>query len=1297
MLAERVPATARDLVRMIHRINPTKEGAGPKEASERYRLKAGLQSLLIRRFGEGLIVEQQDVNQPQLIGIRLRNFDEDACHVMIHELDEEARSWVQRQIDERQFDRFRDSPGFRGWPKGDPSATSPEAGPVEEKLSVSELLQLGRKALEEFDYERSKALYRRSLERSGGGLEPAIALLEILIEHLAAYEEALALSEFFSPSTLKDKGVRIQLAIAYARLNRIESALATIQRIVEPEAAEVYYLAVKHFIAQQGEKQALDQMAPLKACGSTEFLLETGELEREIQALQDKRLEPLEEEMLRSWQEGAVEEASGLAQRLLSLMPENKAARRILRELEKKVRQEKIGHLLHLAEEAKARQDFGREADFLSQVLAMGENTPRLKRLLAEAQRQALLQQEMAEIDAVVASWSDGERKEALLSYAGLKTSQRERIRERIQDLHFAWMEQVLDTPGTVKPFKLSQAVLALKQCTDALHSGADPQQVITQLRIHGKILQSIPQAQNILVQAETRLRTLEEKKRKRLLDEAEAFLAAKDLHMAGERIAQLKGMGRGKTDRDRFETIKRLFFQSQKIQTLRKRYEESIGRGEEVTCRRLADRLARLLEGGPAKRWANKVTEHTEAIRTQWCLSTADLSGLPGNYGSIGIGLYSDEGSCLLLPGGRQILIASSHDRWVFLRAFDLNERRFHRGYLLRAPRPLGFARATLDGDTVWVYDLNGQVFQVGLDPFDILFWQDLGTLVAGEGEYEEALLCPQSRLLWLKKGGTTEKWDDFFEIVNIDRGRNIRRIRSTGYPIRIHAGGKYRTVLQDLSYRSVRICSDNGRVLDTFAFETKGNSHHAAVHPNGTDFVFLPFDDTGTLDPVMDPEKRGDLMLVLEVKPDPERKHKPIKISHSDAEALHGIATSLDHGIVYTHFFNGSEEYPGRQLAAWKLSEHGFEMIFRVPVPDNVMMAGDESTRQVAAVAFSDTGLEAHLLNERPPEFSADLDDPYDEMRIPPFEAPWICSSPTGMINAASMSFMLQLRNDDLNGQRRMIREMKKSGSADELAGMVSALDRVLRIDEARTLKRWMGEKYPDHYRVRIELADEASDNSDWPRVIDVLEGLPRDGLDDGSARHLCHLLGIGYFIRGEMEKALGAWKDGLAYEDGRCELEPYIDYAETALLSPESRRNRKAESPVARMLSIFEQVDRHLAHGQWHEAITAVESAYSLTNTDLMILARLAEAYLQVDCTPGEMSSVCKVLALAHFLDRFKNSYKQDPVLPPCIEKWPESRVEEVARKAEHWLKNCARFPRQVPATATSPGTSPPQGPP
>ena len=127
-------------------------------------------------------------------------------------------------------------------------------------------------------------------------------------------------------------------------------------------------------------------------------------------------------------------------------------------------------------------------------------------------------------------------------------------------------------------------------------------------------------------------------------------------------------------------------------------------------------------------------------------------------------------------------------------------------------------------------------------------------------------------------------------------------------------------------------------------------------------------------------------------------------------------------------------------------------------------------------------------------------------------------------------------------------------------------------------------------------------------------INKGLQKGGVKRPDNARL--VLGMAYFILGEVQQALGTWEEGLAYENGRCELEPYIDYAEVARRSPKSRKRRKAASAASRLLSIFEQVDQHLSERQWEPAIAAVESIYPLTNADRQMLVRLAHAYLQVD---------------------------------------------------------------------------------
>lgn len=98
ILSGKTVVTALELIRVIHRINPTKENRGKQETRERYRIKARLQSLLIHEFKDILRVVP-DPDNPDLVSLQLKHFDDNACHALISELDDEAISWVRMEMD----------------------------------------------------------------------------------------------------------------------------------------------------------------------------------------------------------------------------------------------------------------------------------------------------------------------------------------------------------------------------------------------------------------------------------------------------------------------------------------------------------------------------------------------------------------------------------------------------------------------------------------------------------------------------------------------------------------------------------------------------------------------------------------------------------------------------------------------------------------------------------------------------------------------------------------------------------------------------------------------------------------------------------------------------------------------------------------------------------------------------------------------------------------------------------------------------------------------------------------------
>ncbi|MEI7672790.1 MAG: hypothetical protein WCK00_11825, partial [Deltaproteobacteria bacterium] len=501
VLTGKISLSALELIRMIHRVNPTGEGVRSEEAVERYKLKAKLQSLLIRLHSEGLRVEQTDPDQPQLLGLRLRHFAEDACHAFIQELDEDARSWMQRQIDEGNFDNIPNSSSelssFRSSSFQDQPSPAAE---ITDNISAEELLDMGRKALEEYDYERCELYYRRAIAKAPGNVESVAALLDLWVNHLGADEKALDLAKSLSSLVKKDNNVRIILGLACAHLNHIDHALAWIENSLEPEVAEIYALGVTHFIKQFDNARASEMLLSLKSCQSGFFASRIVELEKDVKTLHVKSLEPLEDEMAQAWQAGDFEKASRLADRLLSLLPENRAAQKIMIEQKRRKQKIKIAHLLQLADEARHRNDAIAEADLLSQAVTAGEDSAASRQRLKSLRQDIQHKREKMEVEKVIELWVRGDRTDALLAYTELKPYLRECVQSSLKDPHFHWIEQALSAEISVKTEKIVKAVAILGESKDALAKGDDPQQIVNQIQLHYKALHSIPLTRQIML-----------------------------------------------------------------------------------------------------------------------------------------------------------------------------------------------------------------------------------------------------------------------------------------------------------------------------------------------------------------------------------------------------------------------------------------------------------------------------------------------------------------------------------------------------------------------------------------------------------------------------------------------------------------------------------------------------------------------------------------------------------------------------------------------------------------------------
>ncbi len=1291
VLEGRVNVTSYELIRLIHRVNPTKESLSTKRESERYKLKARLQSLLIRQFYDGLLVEQPDPENPELVSLNLRYFDEDACHALLPELDPDARSWVQRQIDEAA--REGDGEG------SEPSPTDLHQQPFDtraafrnvhqegaaagkEEYSQKELINLGRQALEEYDYIACEDYFYRAFKMSRGGIEAALTILEFFVDHLADYEKALALADSLPARTKKNEDVKVLLALAAVRLGNIEQALNILGRVLHRRASEVYLQSTKHFVTQGNLDRAKELQAVLKSFELDQLQPEIIQLENDIHGLLIKGLEPVEQEMLFAWQQGEQEKAVKLAEQLLVQWPENREARRILSEFSEQQRTDKIDSLLRQADEADSNAKFIEEAELLKRVMALGKEDDKLSKRFARVQQAAALQQEEAEIAETIKLWTAGHKKETLLRYVKLSEKQRREIMNRNLDSHFLWLSQVISAHTSIKPEKMVEAVLVLGESNEIIQKGGDPRPVVSALETHGKVLRAVPAASDILYQAEIMSKALESAKAKELLQKARDLVAGEDFQSAHECMDQVKveqlNEGESKIFTDLYAKLKR--FES--IQTMEQKYINEAERGNHLSSRDIALNLADISAANTALHWRQKAAYHSTQIKKEWSLVTGNIEELHPCYSSHNLLWTTEEFNGCLLPDGRHLMLVSSHDCWVFLRTFCMEEQRFKQGIMFRAPAPIPYPCIYPAGNEIWITGNKGHAIALSLEPIGILSWHDFSDFVKEGNIVEHVWLFPKCGYLWLETRGIRSNEDEICEVINIEHRRVERQFKLKGHPIIINTGGGYRIAIQDYISKSVQMVSEQGKTITTFAFATNGLVNAAALHPNGVDYLFLPFQDSGDsgyfqeLAPDDEYEDEDDLLLTIEKVPDVEGTYTPVIIEDSHGELNHSIHTALGDGLIFIYFGNGNFKEVSYHLAAFTSTEHGLKKLYQVEAPANLILAPDELSQKVVAIHLGNRGSQAVIFGRDKPVFADKSTNFEFNLSLPSFGSIMSCDLPTGAMNATSLAFMSQIRACSADEFDALVLGMNPPNEKDpdKIAAFIYALDRMMYIDLAREMRMRFRKIYPDHPIVLIESATEALRERKWKKVISLLEEVSLAGLNEGTACHICHLLGMALFAEGDIKGALDTWKEGAVYENIRCNLDPYITYAEIALMSPKQRKKISAENDIPRILNFFETVDAHILNEEWCEVISIMEKYNVPSSNNLQMLARFAEAFLQQRVSPGELQWFCKVVVLASYCKNHSDRYMSNNlVLPPLIESWSEQKLKYVLSRASQWLKS------------------------
>ncbi|MCP3962846.1 MAG: hypothetical protein GY719_33830 [bacterium] len=1274
VLERRIEVRPEELFDLIHRVNPTGRELSRREEARRYAQKSRLQSLLIRRFGEEHVrIERGE--QEGVVSLGHRSGARDACHAVLADLEPDARSWVQRRLDleaspaETRQDRL-------------PAEGLPGAGSVavEDQITeASELLRLGLRAVEEFDYEAAEEHLKLAVEH-GGGVAATLALLDLWVGTLGMDRRALRAEPRLGAEAKAHSGVRAFLALAAARLGEVERALELATGIAGPRAAEVHAALAARAIRDRDPEAAGRRLDAVREHDPTHPRIQG--LADELAALTAESQRPAEEALEQRFQDEGFLAAEADARALLARWPESQVARRILRRVATHRHEEELARHLELGEQALAEGRFHEAAQRFQAALDEGSDRSDLPALIERSRRRERREREAARVASAVDRFAADDLRGALLGYLSLPETLRARVAGRVDHRALARLEQLGAPRGGAKAQAAVAAVLALEQAVDELRGGR-ARDALDALSPHRDTLAGVEEARECLGQARARV-AAERRGRAH-----EALAAAREAATRSPKRAKtlLEDIdlddldGRDRTDaEDLLARIRR----SEEVRRLEREVEGHIDARDFLGA---LDRARQLVELGaePAERarWQRRVDELRGQVRDTWQIEVSDLEAPLEDLRDFDPDCFVDAPRTWLDDEGGRLVLASAWGDRLFVRVVDLDLRRVVASVSLRAPESLGRTLATcLDGDRLRIAGAKGGILELDTGSWEVRSWRLLGELLPSGSMVESSTLLPGGRYLWLQVRTAPSQWQTW--VVDLRAWRVNRKLPAASLTLAIVGPGEPRVVLSgfkiDARLYSARGTAESseplmGRYIDA-----------AAVSPGGGRLL-LGFSRPEEKDEIEaagarlyienleQEEDDASLMLVLAEESQGGGGFEPVSgLDPGDVSPEGAVfATSLDHGLSYALVLSGEGE---RELLTLAAPEETIDQLHRVEVPYNSVLVQDRRSRHVVALTAGADLLEILPLDNARPRVAA-VDEPrsFEDRTLPHLGYPFLCGHPTGSTHAAVLALLAMWSEQSADELRQMIGTLERNaaGDADALVRLCLALGRREGLlDDRDRLVRRVAKNHPGHAGAALLMAELEAREGRWPEVERLLAGADPQDLedDDGRASHFLHLLGIAHLRAGRREQALATFERAAAFERSDCRLQRLIDLTRPMSDPPEPHEWSSDQPLVRQILGVILVADRALAEGDAAAALAALDRPPVWHAAEVQSAARLAAAYLQTTTSnAGERFRKRLALAFYRHLYRGRERAFREMLFPGVT--WDDARLAEVDESAGAWL--------------------------
>lgn len=1239
VLAGRIKVSAVELLDLIHRINPTGRELPPREADLRYAQKARLQSLLVRRFGPELTVVP-DPEHEGTVSLLHRGHGRDGCHAVLDTLDEDARAWVQLQLDlgppsseALPAPAPAARPSSRGLPPEDEDPPSADASPAA-------LVRQAGGAMEAYDFERARVLLERAVTASGGAAEPAAALLALLVETLGDDEGAIALQRSLSPSAMAHAGVRGLLALAAARSGDLAQALELLQGAHEQRTAEIHAALAARVLKDGDAEEAAAHLAELRKRDPAHPAI-LG-LSNEIARLRAAARGPLEAEIAALVAEGNEAEAEKKAAEVLSRWPESEPARRVIRAAEERRR--------------RAKEDAERRARE------------------AEAAREA--KREAERVEQVRAQLAAPDPREGLLAWLALDPA----LRRRVGETPAAELCRALElTPARVAAPARVDAVLAIAVARQRL--AIDPQGAADTLAPHEATLERVPEARRILREAHAELAARRAARAREEVHAARRELDAGDAAAALARLSSPLVRDLAAEDHAEAEALRAT---AAAIVARHERAAE-VGRlrrtGHLFEARALAGALAAEASPEERPRWEAERQAIQGEIQRSFCVEI-EHEPVPFEDGMIADATQPMmEAPVWLTEDGRTLVLAEARERWVWIQLVDVTRSVVRAQAVLRAPERLGFVVFHVLGRAVWLVGERGGMLAVDLDHFTVEMFRPAREMVGPEHHTGGFAIAADRGAAWPRYIWAMPADKDGYgcpvRVLDLETRRLVREVPEV---IRLAAiPGTREATVGCFKAAGLVLHEDRGVPMSRFPRQDV-SIVFAAVHPAGEGLV-----GAGAI---------GTTPWQIERHPPPGSRRKqaprstaeketglvdlsvagsaraPFIIEDVDNGTLLALASSLDTGLVAVALVRLEERW---ELLVLRPTAGRFELLYRVDMPPFSVIVRDAGARHLflhCARPLLLVPIEANApalppTVKRPSPWVADL-----------FGAP-VCIGSAGAraevyatvratLNVPTYMIAATSRNLQRENNPEMVVERVRA-----LVGVSAGADA-----DAQRLRDWLWERHRDNARVRVLRADELAHLGRWAEVREVLAPCsPASFADDEDhAQHCAHLLALAALHVGDVDAARRHIAEAAAHA-GSCRVD-----ALQAVLAPRIDPGsvvrggavETADPPLlTQLVWAIHAADASLAAGDPEAALAALDPCRFETFDEVQVLARRVEAWLMLSPPPGHRR-FAKIMTVARLLDAHARGPDEErEELPVPGAKWDRDRLDDVARRAGAWL--------------------------